>query len=248
MARGAAKKPAGGGVEDGAAGVAAVDRALKIVESFKGTDGTQTLAMIAARTGFYKSTILRLSNSLESFGYVRRLENGTFKLGPVFLELSDLYRNSFRLEDHVVPALKALVSKTEESGSFYVRDREDRLCLFRVESSQAVRDHVRAGDRLPLQVGAAGRVLTNFADLSSFQGRAAKDFVVVTLGERQPDTAAIAAPVFEASGALAGAIGVSGPRIRFTRQMVASASKIVLHEAMELSVTLGAPRDLYPAK
>ena len=44
-------------------GLAAVERALSILEAFGEADDELTLAELAKRTGLYKSTILRLSKS-----------------------------------------------------------------------------------------------------------------------------------------------------------------------------------------
>ena len=50
--------------------VASVERALSILEAF--SDGTSrlSLAELSVRTGFYRSTILRLTDSLRRFGYM----------------------------------------------------------------------------------------------------------------------------------------------------------------------------------
>ena len=57
-------------------GVAAVERALAILDAFTEQDRSLTLAQVATRTGFYKSTILRLAASLEKKGYLIRLADG----------------------------------------------------------------------------------------------------------------------------------------------------------------------------
>ena len=62
-------------------GVAAVDRALDILAAFKPTDKALTLAELAARTGFYKSTILRISQSLLRHNYLQRLDDGSYRIG-----------------------------------------------------------------------------------------------------------------------------------------------------------------------
>ena len=54
-------------------GVAAVDRALSILVAFEPDGTAQALTEIAAKTGMYKSTILRLMISLERFNCVLRL-------------------------------------------------------------------------------------------------------------------------------------------------------------------------------
>ena len=48
------------GVQPATDGVAALDRAIAILNAFTAADRSLSLAEIAARTGFYKSTILRL--------------------------------------------------------------------------------------------------------------------------------------------------------------------------------------------
>ncbi|NEU36602.1 helix-turn-helix domain-containing protein, partial [bacterium LRH843] len=57
-------------------GVAAVERALAILDCFESDQESLPLKTIAQKTGLYKSTILRLCVSLESYGYLRRREDG----------------------------------------------------------------------------------------------------------------------------------------------------------------------------
>ena len=82
-------------------GVAAVERALTILDAFRESDQSLTLTEISKRVGFYKSTTLRLAESLEKFGYLRRLEDGAFRLGPKPLFLGSLYQRHFRLAEFV---------------------------------------------------------------------------------------------------------------------------------------------------
>ena len=63
-------------------GVAAVDRALLILSAFREEDAALSLALLARRTGLYKSTILRLLQSLLRAGYVVRQPDGNYVLGP----------------------------------------------------------------------------------------------------------------------------------------------------------------------
>jgi DNA-binding IclR family transcriptional regulator len=90
-------------------GVAAVERALSILDAFCETDDRLTLAELAKRTGLYKSTLLRLEKSLEKHGYVLRSEDGTFRLGSKPLYLGSLYQRHFRTSDVVMPVLRQVV-------------------------------------------------------------------------------------------------------------------------------------------
>jgi DNA-binding IclR family transcriptional regulator len=192
-------------------GVAAVERALSLLAAWREGEAALSLAELAARTGLYKSTILRLLASLERFRCVQRRPDGQWALGPMLFRWGMLYQRGLRLDAILPPALRRLADETGESATFWVREGGQRLCLFRADSPRAVRDHLLPGELLPLEQGAGGRVLLAFAAGPPPPGM---DPVVVTLGERDPDMAALAAPVFGGGGALAGALALSGPRAR----------------------------------
>jgi DNA-binding IclR family transcriptional regulator len=225
-------------------GVAAVDRALSILVAFEPDGTSQALTEIAAKTGMYKSTILRLMISLERFNCVLRLADGRYQLGPSLFRWGSIYRRSLKLEDHVVPVLQHLVQVTAESASFYARDPQSgqRLCLFRQDSQKSVRDHVRAGDVLPIDRGAAGRVLREYADE---RGASKRVHVVSSLGERDGETGALAVPIFGAAQALIGALSVSGPVARFTEASIALIAESIIAAARQLTERLGGDASVY---
>ena len=209
-----------GAVKPGAAarpaGVEAVDRALALLRAFREGDAGLPLAELARRTGLYKSTILRLAASLERGGLLARGGDGRFRLGEELWRLGALYRGAFDLERVIRPALQRLVDATGETASFYVRAGDARACLYRVNSPKAVRHHLEEGVRLPLERGAAGRVLLAFAGApGAVSARIRRAGEYVSLGERDPEIAAAAVPAFDAGGMLRGALAVSGLIARF---------------------------------
>ncbi|MFC3674301.1 IclR family transcriptional regulator [Ferrovibrio xuzhouensis] len=226
-------------------GVDAVDRAVTILRCFSDRDPSLSLAELAARTGYYKSTILRLITSLERASFLVRLPDKSFALGSELMRLGAAYQHSFRLETHVRPALKSLLGETRESASFFIRDQDMRICLFREDSAHTIRDHVREGDRLILNQGAAGHVLLRFDPAQNSElGLQAqfKDLPLFSYGERDAETAAAAVPVYAARGgrtSLAGALTISGPRTRFTPQTTPQIGKLLLEAGRNLSFALG---------
>jgi len=95
-------------------GVAAVDRALSILDAFCESDAKLSLAEISKRTGLYKSTILRLMKSLEKFGYMYRSDDGAYTLGAKTLFLGTLYQRQFRTSEIVPPVLRKIVAELKE--------------------------------------------------------------------------------------------------------------------------------------
>jgi len=221
-------------------GVAAVDRALTILDVFIDGGGSLTLTDISKRSGFYKSTTLRLAESLEKFGYLRRLEDGTYRLGPKPLYLGSLYQKHFRSADLVVPVLRKLVNELQEGASFFVREKDSRVCLHRVDAPRSVRDSVHEGDSLPLRVGASGHVMLAFSGEAGAKYDAIRrSLYEISVGERDPEIGAVACPVFSIGQALAGVISVSGPKYRFSDDKVAQIIPILKQHAAALSETLG---------
>jgi DNA-binding IclR family transcriptional regulator len=194
-------------------GVAAVERALSILDAL--TEDKVTLADLSKRTGLYKSTLLRLAKSLEKFGYVLRTEDGCYRVGAKALLLGSLYQRHFRTADIVPPVLRKIVDELHEGASFYVADGDQRVVLHRAEASRAVRDAVHEGDRFSLTQGAAGHVLRAFSGVRGERLDRVRDAMyAASYGERDPETAAVAVPVFAARNRLVGALNVSGPRYR----------------------------------
>ncbi len=203
-------------------GAAAVDRALSLLSAFKAGDVMLSVTELAERTRLYKSTVLRLLSSLAHGGLLRKTPEGLWTLGPEVARLASLYTASFSLEDVVLPVMKALVAKTGESVALHVRRGDQRLCLFRVDSPQLLRDHVRAGDLLPLDRGAGGRVLMAF---SGAKGKVydsiRKEGYFHATGDRIPGLVGVSAPVWKNQSELVGALTLTVPETRFKPTFVA---------------------------
>ncbi|WP_133774664.1 IclR family transcriptional regulator [Enterovirga rhinocerotis] len=229
-----------GAVEARKDGVAAVDRALSVLGALAGKEEPSTLAELARATGLYKSTILRLAASLEEAGYLARLPDGRYGLGGSAFRLGLSYERQNPLRQHVLPVLQDLVERGTESASFHIRHGAGtRLCLFRVNSHHSTLDRVEAGAILPLDRGAAGRVLAS-PDPSAPRGGHAPGtpFVALSRGERDTSCAGMATAVF-GPGGLVGALSLSGPGDRFTEEAVARMAGALTEAAARLTRELG---------
>ena len=221
-------------------GVAAVDRAFAILSAFNIEQDCLTLAEIARRTGLYKSTILRLIASLEKAGFVRRLSDGRYSVGPEPLRLSQLYQTSFRLRDVIHPLLESITEESGETSSFYVLENGSRVVLFRVEPKRAVRVSVLEGARFSLDTGASGKILRTFSKIGDHSLPSVKEnFWACSFGERDPETTAVSVPVFTLGSELKGALTLSGPSDRFAKERISTAVAILLRSAVIATGALG---------
>lgn len=223
-------------------GVAAVDRALSLLAAFREGDDALTLAELARRTGLYKSTVLRLLASLARARMAERTEAGSWRLGPECARLGSLYLERFDLARLLRPALAALVEATGETASFYVRDGRSRIVRYRHNSPKAVHHHLEEGMRLPLDKGAAGRVLLAFGGTrGELYERIRRERAYVSLGERDPELGAAAVPLLDGAGRLHGALSVSALITRFDRKAQGNALAALARVAAPLALRLPAP-------
>ena len=218
-------------------GVAAVQRALAILDTFAGV-GSRSLADIAKITGLAKPTVMRSLVSLDEAGYLVRLTDGRYALGAKTFQLGSTYRANFNLEQHVLPVLQRLSRQTLESSAFHVRERDSRLCLFRVDSPQLVRDVARPTNLAPLDLTSTGHVLrtASWADRMDHGAH-----VLVSSGIYDAVTASLSTAVFGHDGALVGALTVSGPIERIRQADLRALASQLTDASHQLSLVLGAP-------
>ncbi|MBN9598220.1 MAG: IclR family transcriptional regulator [Afipia sp.] len=226
---------------NGSSGVAAVERALSIVEAVEASAEPQTLAQISQRTGLYKSTILRLLVTLERRGLIVRWSDGRYALGPAAFRLGLAYGRFDQLRGQAIQVLHDLVNKGTESASIHIRhDATTRLCLCRVDSTHATLDRIAEGDLLPLDRGAAGRLLLAFeGKKGAAYDRLRSECFALSTGERESGCSGIAAPIFGVEGSIKATLSLSGPSERFTDERIASMRKLLMKAAATITASLG---------
>lgn len=220
-------------------GVAAVDRALTILGAFRPGDTSLSTFEIAQRCNLAERSTRRIAQSLLRFGYLRRLEDESYQIGPAPLMLGAVYRHTASLGDLLIPLMREVADQTGESMSIYVRSGDVRVCLHRIDSMHAVRGNVREGDVLPLERGSGGRILLAFSGAKGKLYETIRtEYCYASIGERDPETVGISVPFFGA-GHVMGAMTVAGPRSRIDKTFIANARALLLRAAARATSSLG---------
>ena len=224
--------------------VEAVERALEILNSFTENEPVLSLKQLAGNTGFYKSTILRLAASLERFDYLNRQEDGNYRLGSATLRLGEIYRKSIDISDIVRPVIEGLRDLFNESAAFYIKNGNLRTCLYRANANRAIRHQLEEGTQLPLDRGAAGRILLSY---TGSKGEPYETIVrqgwYVSLGERDPEVAAVGVPILSSTNRIQAVLCVSGLISRFDEKRQLELVTALKEKAAQLSHKLS-PYDL----
>jgi DNA-binding IclR family transcriptional regulator len=189
-----------------------LERGLCILECFTEDRLRLQLREIAELTGLDKATLLRLLRVLTRARMIHRADNGSFSPGPALLRLGMLYRRTFNVGSRLQPALQQVMQQTGETTAFYVRDGDERICLYREISNNEVRHHVEVGARIPLTSGgSSSHVLRAFTGGETPQIESIlRDGYAMTREERVPQIASVALPVFDGDGSFLGSLVVIG--------------------------------------
>jgi DNA-binding IclR family transcriptional regulator len=219
--------------------VAAVENAVSLLNAFSDRRPRLTLRQLAERTGFSVSTAYRMTASLIHLGLLVRSEDGIYRLGPALMRLGKIYELSFDLAEVVRPVLAQIVAQTGHTAVFYIRENDRRICLYRQNAPNGWVPDVIEGATLPLDRGAAGRVLLAFdGEPGAVYDEIRRVGYYIALGDRAPSAAGVAAPVFGHHGHLVGSLGISGLREALEPTIRTTIKDATLAAAADLSRTL----------
>jgi DNA-binding IclR family transcriptional regulator len=239
--------------------VRTVERALDILLCFT-KENELTLTEISRMTGLNKSTVYRLLNALAKKGFVdKNKETEKYRLGFAIWELSVHLERGDDPAVLLLPEMERLRDLLDETVTLYIRDGRERVRVQAVESRQTIRRVAPIGARMPLYVGASGKILVAYAphhvqeyifsdphwpdsivkDQFRFKLQAIKKQGYATsFEEREAGTAAISAPIVNRKGECVAALAVSGPSGRMTQDKMKQFAPFVVEAASRMGKML----------
>ena len=200
-------------------GVDAVNKALEILNCFTEKNESLSITKIANITGDHKSRISRISKSLENFGYIRKIRNGKFKIGHSISRLYEIYDSSFNLKNSIKSELDFISGKTNETASFFVKQKESRVCIQTSEPKKIIKHSIQIGAKKPLNKGSSGHILSAYHDLQiENKETILKQGYSMSFGERDREIASISVPIFRTKKQFLGALTVTGHISNFNKK------------------------------
>ena len=144
--------------------VPALERGLRLLQEF-GRDNHQLGAPeLARRLQLPRATVFRMLNTLESMGFLQRVNGNDYRLGLAVLRLGFEFLSSLDLTELGQPIIEQLCFEIELPCNIVVRDGRSIVYVAKVKPPTPLTSSVRVGTRLPAHATLLGRVL--LADLS----------------------------------------------------------------------------------
>lgn len=211
------------------------DRALNILQMFSEEAPEISAAEVAESLGVARSTAYRYVQTLVQAQFLSDTGHGAFRLGSRILELARIARSGRGLSDLSIPVMRELAERFQQTVLLTKRSGNAVVCLEREEArGQYVRLSYERGSVLQLHAGASAQVLLAWtgeqqvrqllatAPLQKFTentltepdaivarlARIREDGFAVTDGEVDRTAMGIAAPIFQAGGAVYAAVSV----------------------------------------
>jgi DNA-binding IclR family transcriptional regulator len=241
--------------------LAAVERALRVLDAFLSVRGDAGTTELARLTGINASTVSRTLSTLVDAGYVEHVaDTGRYRLGTHVLALANHVVARLDLRVLGRPHLEQLERALGETATLSLPSEPDPVTVDFVASHASVSSVARIGRASVAHATATGKVMLAFGPELPLAGPLERftDRTVVgrealrreidavrargwarAAGEREPHLNAIAAPVFGAGGELAAILGVQGPDTRFDAAVQEAAAPVLCEQALALSRGLG---------
>ncbi|TDL38803.1 IclR family transcriptional regulator [Arthrobacter nitrophenolicus] len=178
-----------------ASNMRSLSRALEVYAELQRAERPQRLSDLARACGMSLPTTLRILRVLQDFGMVSQTDK-SYRIGPAVLPAARSYLENDPLVVSSRPILQQLATSTGLTASLYTRLGYERILVARVDGEAPLRYDLPLGKRLPLTIGAAGKILLasapeeelqQIADAAVAAGQEDKSFTTDDLKQRLPE-------------------------------------------------------------
>jgi DNA-binding IclR family transcriptional regulator len=237
--------------------VAAVQRAIAIMDELAAAHTELGTNEIARRTGINVSTVSRILATLADGGLVGHVPStGRYRIGTGIVRLAGAVELDIR--SLARPHLEELARHLGETATLSVPGEHEAFTLDFAQSPLNVRSVAEVGRASVAHATAVGKVFLAYGGspprgpLQAYTARTIVDPAVLgaelaairdsgwaqATGEREEDLNAVAVPVLARDGKLAAILGVQAPAIRFSPQAMRAAVESLGEKAARISAAL----------
>ena len=242
-----------------------IDKAVQVIDLLAGARQGIKLKQAVETLHLNKTTALRILRVLESHNLAARNRDATFVLGNRVLWWETCYRQKFELLDVVRPHLEKIRDLTSETVIFSILVDKRTVIINQAISPHVTSSRYDLGAAAPLHAGASGKAMLAYldaekrreflkqADLNRLTERTVSNKELLekqleeirikgfayTRGERFPNTASVAVPVFGSEREVVGSMAVIGPSERLTPARLKEIAPVLLKEARLMTEQLG---------
>lgn len=244
-----------------------LEAALSVVECFLDSysDGLG-VTEISNLTGFSKSRVFRILDTLSHRGYIQKIEKSQrYKIGVACLAIGEAFRDQLDIRKAAEPILEDLAEKSGDTALLIMLIDHKAVIIEIKQGKYYLQSTDTVGQTVPFHVGASPRVLlahmpesdrskvvrsinfekftprttANPKDLEKRLEQIRSQGYCLTEDDYEVGVYAVGAPVRDDEGNVVAGISLITPQVRFTKDCQLRNVRLVVEAADELSMQLG---------
>lgn len=247
-------------------GVQSINRAVAILRCFDGRKPELGISEISRSTGLSTSTVHRLLGAMQENQLVRQTGTKRYGLGPLLLQLANSGAMPRSLREAALPFMTDLRNEFDETIGLHELHGDHRIVAAQVESHQELRrTYTDIGVPIRLAYGGPGKAILAALPADELGRHLTEPIQPITTattvapteieqelqtarlrgyaeskGQRTVGIYAVAAPIFDHTQRVVGALGASVPEVRMDAERAQQIGARVREAAWQLSTALGA--------
>jgi len=226
-----------------------------------------SLAELVELSAMPKSTVFRILQTLEMRGFVSKTTHHPprYQLGLKLLEFGNIVAQRLEIRKIALPYMLQLRDSVDEAVNLIIRDQDEGVYIEKVDTPKYVRLYTQVGRKSPLYAGACPRILLSYLpdeEIEEYFERVERQKItpdtntdkellwqwihdarangyIVSYGELEPDSAAIAVPIRDFTGHVIAALSLAGARSRFQQDRLAYLVSETKEAAKQIMSKLG---------
>jgi len=247
--------------------IGSLEAALDVLETFlNGRRHPRGVTEISRITGLNKTRVFRILATLESRGYVRQNpETQEYTIGPGFLFLGDIARDTYDLRDLAIDVLEDLAEASGDSANLFVLSGRSAVCIAIARGRHILQAAGHIGEKLPLYASASPKLLLAYLPrqhqkriISGIRFVEYTEKTVKSVEELQRQLDAIiekgysestddyeigmyvvAAPVRDHTGQVIASISLAVPQVRDSEERREKSREMIIEAASRISKKMG---------
>ena len=237
-----------------------IDRAMDIIKTLAANSQWLSITELSKECNLPVSTMHRLLKSLETHGLIQKNEKTKeYSLGTLWLEYGLQMYDSIDFTSHIRAEMEKLMHIVSESVYYSKPMGTDALIMERIDSPEnQIRVVDKIGLRVPMNIGAANKIMLAHMNKStadeiinalipkeeqtSFYQKLdeiKENGYGISHGERTEGTISVAAPIFNHTGDIEGAISIGCVSFNMTDEKLQFLIDNVIESGKRISKNLG---------
>ena len=217
--------------------VQSIERGIEILKLLEA--GPLGVTELANATALPKATVHRLLKTFEAHHWVEFNRAKKYHLSWGILPMAKSFLTSLDVRAIAQPYMVAIRDQLQQSVNLFLAQGDYRICIERVAADKPLRNDIKIGTVYPI----FGAYLADFKDTDMSADESSQirhDGYVVTRGNRVPDAASIAVPIFSFGNKLEAVMTISGPIGDYTEERVNEYLSVMIALGQTISKQMGA--------